>query len=240
MSGFLNEFLHQIVNSLPGIIGALLILLVGYIVSKVVAGIIKKALDAAKLNSHLHAGKGGNLIQRAFPDPAGVISKIAFWLLFLFTVSMAVSTLGIPALVNIVNEIYAYLPNVIAALAIFLVAGAVSGVIATLVTNAMGDTPTGKVVATAAPLVVMGLAVFMILNQLKIAPEIVTITYAGIVATATLAFGLGGRDAASKMFMGLYEAGQENKSAVASDFNRGAANAKDKAHELKNRAQRAQ
>ena len=42
-------------------------------------------------------------------------------------------------------------------------------------------------------------------TPLKIAPEIVMMTYAGLIGTATLAFGLGGKDAASRMFMGLYE-----------------------------------
>jgi len=101
----------------------------------------------------------------------------------------------------------------------------------------MGDTPTGKVVATAAPMVVMGLAVFMILNQLKIAPAIVTFTYAGIVGTATLAFGLGGKDAASQMFMNLYQAGQAKKATVVSDIKQGAGNAKSKASDLRSKAQ---
>jgi len=138
---------------------------------------------------------------------------------------------------QIVHGIYAYLPNVLAAFLIFLVAGAVSAGVSTLVVNTMGDTPTGKIAATSAPIIVMGLATFMILNQLKIAPEIVTITYAGLVATATLAFGLGGKDAASKMFMGLYEAGQKNKSAAAQDFQHGARNAKSRANDLRDRVQ---
>ena len=234
-TGYVSNFLHQLANDVPRFLGVLFILLIGYIIAKVVAAIVKKALTVAKLNQHLHAGKGGNLVQRALPDPSGLVSKVVFWLLFLFTLSVATSALGIPALQQIVHGIYAYLPNVLAAFLIFLVAGAVSGAVATLVVNAMGDTPTGKVVAAAAPLVIMGLAVFMILNQLKIAPAIVTITYAGLVGTATLAFGLGGKDAASKMFMGLYEAGQQKKSAASSDLQKGFGNAKSKAQDFRNR-----
>ena len=86
----------------------------------------------------------------------------------------------------------------------------------------MSDTPTGKIVAVAAPIMVMGIASFMILNQLQIAPAIVTITYAGIVATATLVFGLGGKDAASKLFLELYSAGQNQKDTIMSDMKKGA------------------
>jgi hypothetical protein len=232
---YVGNILDQIVEGVPKFLGALAILLIGYIIAKIVAGIVRKTLEAAKLNDHLQSAKGGNVIQKAIPNPSSFVSKIVFWLLFLFTLSVAVSALGIPALVQIVQGIYAYIPNIIAAFIIFLVAGAVSAAVSGLVASTMGDTPTGKIMASAAPVIVMGLATFMILNQLKIAPEIVTITYAGLVATATLAFGLGGKDAASQMFMGLYQSGQQKKSAVASDFQKGASTAKDKAQDLKNK-----
>lgn len=232
---YINRVIDAIVNAIPEFLGALLILIVGYIVAKVVSAVLRKALQAARLNEYLKHGQGGNLIQRAIPDPTSFISKVTYWVLFLFAISVAISALGIPALVDLVHGIYGYLPNVLAAFLIFLVAGAISGAVSSLVVSTMGDTPTGKVVATGAPVVVMGLATFMILNQLKIAPEIVTITYAGLVGTATLAFGLGGREAASRMFMGLYEAGQKNKDIAARDFKTGAARGRRKAQDLKDK-----
>ncbi len=234
-TGYVSTFLHQLLSDLPKLLGAIVILLIGFIVAKALAAIVRKALESARLNQHLHSGKGGNIIQKAIPDPTKAISLAVYWLIFLFAISIAVSALGIPALVKIVNGIYAYIPNVIAAVIIFLVAGAISAAIAGLVAKTMGDTPTGKLVAGAAPVMVMGLAVFMILNQLKIAPAIVTITYAGIVATATLAFGLGGKDAASKMFMGLYEAGQTKKDDAKSDFKQGVGVAISQAKDLRNK-----
>ncbi len=233
---YMSSFLEQIVSYAPKIIGALLILIIGYFIARLLAKITYRALQMAKLNEHARSGKGGNLIQRAVPDPSNTVSKVVYYLLILFTLSLAASALGIPALEQIVQGIYAYLPNVIAAVVIFLVAGAISAAVAALITNAMGDTPTGKIAATAAPVMVMGLAVFMILNQLKIAPEIVTITYAGLVATATLAFGLGGKDAASKMFLSLYETGVQNKGKATADMHKGAANARAKAHDLRDQA----
>jgi hypothetical protein len=231
-SDYIDNFISDIVGALPEILGALLILLIGYIVAKVVSSIVRKALTKVGLNQYLQSATGGNIIQRAIPNLSGTVASIVFWALFLFAISVSVSALGIPALVDIVEGIYAYLPNVLAAFIIFLVAGAISGVVATLAANAMGDTPTGKIVASAAPVVVMGLATFMILNQLKIAPEIVTITYAGLVGTAVLAFGLGGKDAASRMFMDLYEAGQRNKGRAVSDFKKGGRTAQVKARDI--------
>jgi carbon starvation protein CstA len=110
---------------------------------------------------------------------------------------------------NFVNQLIDYIPNLFGALVILLLAVIVSAVVTRLIASTMGNTPTGQLAQKAAPVIVLLLAVFMIMNQLRIAPEIVTITYGGLVATAVLAFGLGGKDAASKMFLELYETGRK-------------------------------
>ncbi len=71
----------------------------------------------------------------------------------------------------------------------------------------------------------MAIAVFMILDQLEIAPQIVTITYAALMGAfalaAALAFGLGGREVAARMLEGAYQKGQESRGQVRADLERG-------------------
>lgn len=236
---YVNNFVTQIVEGLPRFLGFLVILFIGWLIAKAVSAAVHNVLGRAQLNQRLHSGAGGNVIQRAIPNPMGLIATITYWVVFLFAASIAVSVLGIPALVQIVEGIFDYIPNVIAAVIIFLVAGGVSGAVAALVANAMGDTPTGKIVGTAAPVVIMSIAGFMILNQLKIAPAIVTITYAALVGSAALgmalAFGLGGRDVAGKMLSDMYDKGQAAKGQAKADFKQGAQRAKDKAEDLRSR-----
>ena len=82
----------------------------------------------------------------------------------------------------------------------------------------MGDTPTGRLVATAVPALVMAIAVFMILNQLEIATDVVTITYAALMGALALgmalAFGLGGRDVASRVLEDAYRRGQQERERI--------------------------
>lgn len=233
---FVRDFLAHVVSGLPKFLAAIAIIIISYFVAKGVAALVHNALGRAQINQRLHAGKGGNIIQRAIPNPMNLIASITYWIIYLFGISIAIDYLGIGFLEAFVRAIYGYIPNVIAALLIFLVAGAISGGVVALVTNAMGDTPTGKVVATAAPTVIMSIAAFMILTQLKIAPAIVTITYAAILGSIALgmalAFGLGGRDVAGRMLSDLYEKGQANKTRVAADVRQGAARAKNKAKDM--------
>ena len=139
-----------------------------------------------------------------------------------FVIVTAVGTLNIPAVTGFMNLVLAYLPNVIAALLIFLVAAAIAAAVGGLVHRTMGDTPTGRVARSAAPTLVMAIAVFMILNQLGIAPVIVTATYIALIGAvalgSALAFGLGGRDAAADLINSGYRKAQQQSDQVQGDL----------------------
>lgn len=210
---------------IPALIGALVILIIGFFIAKFVQKLLAAGLTRAGLDRNLLSGSTGEWVSKVAASPSRLIGRVAFWAIFLAFVSIAASALGIEAVSAFVAAVWSYLPNVIAALAIFLVAGAVSAGIATLATRLMGDTPTGRIVATAAPILVMTIATFMILEQLKIAHDIVVTTYTlllgSIALGAALAFGLGGRDVAARMLEGAYQKGQEQKGQVKQDIRQG-------------------
>src|SRR5215213_10254087 len=243
----IGDSLQQALNSffgfLPNLLGFLVILLIGYIVAKVVKGILTRVLDKVGLDRALHSGQTGQYVEKISPgaSPSRLVGSIAFWFIFLGAISLAVSALKIPALTTFVSAIYGYLPNVIAAVIIFVVAGAIAGAVATLVTRTMGDTPTGKLVASIVPVLIMAIAAFMILNQLEIAPAIVTITYAVLLGSLglgmALAFGLGGRETAAQLVSGAYDKGQEQKSQVKRDMQLGKQRGQQQAEQAKNKAQ---
>ena len=212
---------------LPKLIGFLIVLVIGWIIARLVKAAVTKGLEKVGTDRALHSGTVGSYVDKVAPEtkPSSLIGTLAFWFIFLGALAIAVSQLGIEALDNFVGSIGAYLPNVIAAILIFVVAVAIVAAIVGLVARTMGDTPTGKVVGSVAPVLVMAIATFMILNQLKIAPEIVTITYAallgGLFLAMALAFGLGGRDVAGRLLEEAYEKGQEQRHQVRRDFETG-------------------
>lgn len=221
----------------PRAIGFAVVLLIGYIIAKVVGNLVYRLTHRAGLDRTMHGGAGGNIIQRAVPAPSRLLGKITFWALFLGAVSIAASVLGIAALTAFVAAVWAYIPNVLAALLIFLVAGAIAGAVVALVGRVMGDTALGKIVSTAVPILVMTIATFMILEQLKIAHDIVVTTYTlllgAIALGAALAFGLGGRDVAARMLEGAYQKGQENKEQYKRDLNEGVSRAQTEVEQKK-------
>jgi hypothetical protein len=224
---------------LPNLLGFVVILVVGYIVARVVKGVVVKLLQKAGLDKALHSGHTGQYVEQVSPgaSPAKLVGAVGFWLIFLFVLSAAIGALKIPAVTTFMNDVLAYLPNVIAAVLIFVIAGVIASAIAGLVTKTMGDTPTGKLVATVVPLLIMAIATFMILNQLRIAPAIVTITYAVLLGSLglgmALAFGLGGRETAGELVSGAYTKAQRRTDQVKDDVQTGKERGQDRAEQAK-------
>ena len=222
---------------LPHVLGFIAVLLIGWIVARLLGKLAWRVTHRAGLDRALHTGSGGSFLQRVVPAPSWLVGRVVFWAIFLGAISLAASVLGVAALTAFVGAIWAYLPNVLAAVLIFLVAGAVAGAVVALVKRTMGDTALGKIVATAVPVLVMTIATFMILEQLKIAHDIVVTTYTlllgAIALGAALAFGLGGRDVARQMLEGAYAKGQENKEQYRRDLDQGVARAQTQVRDKK-------
>jgi hypothetical protein len=222
----------------PRLAAFLAILIIGYFVAKIVGGLVRRVLERVGFDRTLHSGTAGRWIARVTSRPSDLSGTIAFWALFVGAISIALDALGIEALDNFVAAVWAYIPNVIAALLIFLAAGAIAAGVAALVARTMGDTSTGRIVGTAAPILIMAIAGFMILDQLMIAEQIVMITYAALMGAIALgmalAFGLGGREVAAEMLRGAYEGRREE---VKQDLRVGKERAKQDAERVKAEAQ---
>jgi Conserved TM helix len=233
----LQQGLDAFFGFLPNLLAFLVILLIGWVIAKIVRTIVNKGLDKLGVDRALHNSDAGKYVEKVSPGarPSHLIGAVAFWFIFLFALSAAIGALKIPALTAFIAQVQAFLPNVIVAILIFVIAAALAGAVAGAVAKLMGDTPTGKVVAAVVPGLILAIGTFMMLNQLKIAQEIVTITYAallGMLALAgALAFGLGGRGVAARMLEDAYDSGQRNKDQVKRDAQAGKERGKDQAQQ---------
>ena len=206
----LQQGLDEFIGFLPRLIGFLIILFIGWLIARAVKAVLVKALEGIGVDRALAGGSAGPYVDRVLPDArvSEIIGRIAFWFIFLGALAIAVSQLGIGALDNFLQAIAAYLPNVVVAILIFVVAGVLATAASGFVSRTFGDSATGKIAGVGAPILIMGIATFMILDQLRIAPTIVEITYIALLGSvalgAALAFGLGGRDAAARLLEDSY------------------------------------
>ena len=201
----------QFFGYLPNIIGFIVIVVVTLLVAKIIRKVLDKVLERLNIDEAVDKTPAGKAVDKLSPGgkPSHLLGFLVYWFVVLFGLTAAFGALKIPAVTAFINEVLDYVPNIIVAIIIFVVAAILAGGVAGVVAKTMGDTPTGKLVATVVPGVILAIAGFMILTQLEIAPQIVVLTYGAIVGmlalAGALAFGLGGREVAAQILSNAYD-----------------------------------
>jgi hypothetical protein len=198
----LSGALNVLVAFLPRLLGALVILLLGWLLAKAVEALATRGLRAVRFNEVADRAELDRFLARAGVrlDPAAVVGTLAYWFLLLIFVGAAFNAFGLPQATAVINQIVAYLPNVAVALVVLLAGALLAQFAATLVRGASRTARVGDpdLLATLARAAVLAFAVLIALNQLQIGATIVNTLFVAVVGmlalAGALAFGLGGRD----------------------------------------------
>jgi len=205
--GAFGNVLSEVFTFVPRLVSFLVILLIGWLVGigveKVLTALLHK-LGFERLSRRIGMS---DMEQRMGikMDSAQILGKIAFWFIFLIFLVPATNALNLVTISNILNMLVDYVPNIfVAVLVLFL--GTILGFFAgdiirgTKSAARMGHPEIfGNIVRWA----IIGFACLIALEQLKIAPALITVLFAAVVGGLALAFGLsfglGGRDPAQRL-----------------------------------------
>ena len=204
--GPVREMLTKILAYLPVLLGALIILIVGWIIAKAIRRLIDMVLKAIRFDALADkAGitailKKGDLKITA----REVISGLVYWLVIIMVLVMVVNALGLPKASDVLTTLFAYVPNVIAALFVMIVALFLASFLSGIVRTAAGNAnlPKPEIFAGVSRWAIIIFAATIALEELGIAPLLVTTTFniilGGVCLALALAFGIGGKDAAAR------------------------------------------
>ncbi len=210
-----NAFV-RFVSFLPALIGAALILIIGWFVSGLLARLIERALKAVGFEAAVERSGIGEFIRRTGTrmTTSGVIATLVKYFIFLIFVQAAANVLGIPQLTEIINRIILFIPNVVVAMAIIVVGSLIAKFLSGLVRSSVSELGVGSpnLLATLTQYIVVGFAVIAAIDQLGIAATLVNTLLIGLIGSAALAvglaFGLGGRDVAAQITQKWYDGSQ--------------------------------
>jgi hypothetical protein len=201
-----REMLTKVIGYLPTLVGALVILAVGWIVAKTLRQLVSRALKVTHFDRLADkAGISSILSKGGLKTSANeVLSSLVYWLVIIMVLVMVVNALGLPQASKVLESLFAYIPNVIAAVFVLVVgmflANFVSGIVRTAAGNAYLPKP--EVFAAVSRWAIIIFAGTISLRELGIGTLLVTTTFniilGGVCLALALAFGLGGRDAAAR------------------------------------------
>lgn len=214
--------LNVLLGAIPLIIGALIVLVIGWLISNALAGLTASALRRAGADRLFaeHGGRAyGEAANRLVPSRAG--SEIVRWVVRLVALVAACNTLGLPQFSLLLNQVLLWIPNLIVAAIILLVAPVLGRFVRSLIETGAGDMgfTNGRLLGRLAEIAIIAFAALIAINQVGIAQNLIDILFIGLVGAIALAFGLafglGGRDVAADVTRQWYESSRSKAQEVA-------------------------
>lgn len=199
--------LSQIGQFLVGMLWVIILLIIGWMISKALQGLTVKLLNTIKVNEiskqialeNLLA-KGG--IKYSFTELVGVI---LYWMGMLVTIMVAMNAAGLTIAADLLNKVVLYIPNIIAAIFILVIGMFVATLLRNIIQAAANNAGLyqAKTLSKIVEIIVMVFAVLISLEQLNIGAKIIELTIGITLGSLGLAFaiavGFGCRDIAEKI-----------------------------------------
>ncbi len=223
MTDRLPESFAQLFQLVPLLFGALVLLLAGYLVAKLLEKGTEKLLVRLGVNHWLERGGVLDAVERSGwrARPSRVFANLVFWFVMFAVLLVASNALGLESVADLFQQLVNYVPSVVAAIVIVLVGIVLGQFVDGLIMASAGGLHGGPTLARVGRGGVVVLAIFMALQELGIAPDIVTTAFAilfGAVALGmALAFGLGNRELAGEITREWYERLRAQREAIEHD-----------------------
>ena len=227
---------EQLYHYVPALLGALVILFAGYLLARLLERGTDRLLRRVHFNRLLERGGVMQAVERSGShlNPIRVAGSIVFWFVMFAVIMVAANALGLQSLADVFSELVGYIPSIIAAVVILIIGIVLGDFVGGLVMASAGGLHGGPTLSRVAKGGVIMIAVFMALQELGVATDIVTTAFAilfGAIALATaLAFGLGNRELAGEVTRAWYERYRAEREAI--DRENAAADAADREEEM--------
>ncbi len=217
ISNALNSFL----SAIPQVLGALLIIIIGWLIAsalaRVTTGLLRRAGADRLMATHGSSVYGQRSTQF---KPSSVVGEIVKWIVrFVFLVAAA-NVLGMTQISELLNQVLLWIPNLLVAAVILLIAPVIARFVRGAIevgAGQMGFT-NASLLGRVAEIAIVVFAVIVAINQIGIAANLVNTLFIGFVAALALAFGLasglGGREVASQLTQEWYRASRSTADRV--------------------------
>jgi hypothetical protein len=206
-----KAMLIKIWSYIPTIVGAIIILVIGWIVAKFVEAIVVRALKAGRLD--VVSDKTGVANMLAQGEVKFTLSElmgvIVYWIVMLSVLAASLNALNLTVASDLLSRLVAYIPNIIIAIFVLVLGSFLATFVAGIVRTAVGNAGMGnaKLLAKITQTVLVVFAVIVAIEQLNIATAFVAFTVNIILASIglalALAFGMGCKDIAAKAMSDL-------------------------------------
>jgi len=191
----LNQFFAQVVEAIPRIIAAGIILLIGYIIGRGVGWAISKILDKMNFENTISKTGIGEAVSRSGWSMSRIISTAARWFIYIFFITAAVNALQFTQLSEALQSIWLWIPNLIAFIIIIIIGSIIADFVGNWAQRELParGVPGGKIIGLGAKGILYAIVFVTAITQLQIGAGILNMVIAALVwgIAAAIAIGVG-------------------------------------------------
>ncbi len=192
---------------IPNLVIALVFLAIGWILAVLIERLIEHLFKSLKIDALLKSAGVEDVLKKAGHDlNSGLfVGSLVKWFIVVVFLMSSFDTLGLVQFSAFLRDVVGYLPNIIAAVLILMVAVIVGNTMERIViaSSRATDVHAAEMLGHVTRWVIWIFALIMALRSLgidtMILNTIVTAVFAGVALALGLAFGLGGKDYAQKL-----------------------------------------
>lgn len=216
-----QPFLQQFISFLANLVLAIIVFIIGYLISVGIGKLVTEILKSIKFNKLFEKEGWRKALQRANVDvnPSEFIGAIFKWVFVIVALLISVDILKLTTFAGFLTQVLNYVPNVIVAVLVFVVAIIISDIVEKLVRAAVERLKVGSgfIASSIVKWAIWVFTIFLILDQLLPSSLLIKTLYTSIVYGAVgalalgvgLAIGLGGKDTAAKIIADMHRKMEE-------------------------------
>jgi hypothetical protein len=216
LDGLTGDLLRQFVDAVPRVATAIVILIIGIIIAKIVAGVIKRLLEKIQVDK-----LGDKLAEIDIVEKSNVrikiskiISKFVYYILVLFFMIASADALGMPAISNLVSDIINFIPNLVVAIIMLILGLLVAEALKNIVHTALKSLgiPSANMIANFVFYFILITVFVSALRQAAIETNFLetnlSILIAGVVFAFAIGYGLASKDLLKNIISSFYNKGR--------------------------------
>src|SRR5215210_380492 len=184
----------NIATFIPKLLFFAIVLLVAWLLAKVLAKAVNGILERVGFDNAVERGGVKQALAKSQYDASDIVAKLVMYAIMLFTLVIAFNVFGPNPISDLLQDVIAFLPKLIVAIIIVVVASAIAKGVKDLIGNMLGGLSYGKMLANIASIFILFLGVIAALNQIGVATAVTTPILVTILATigGVIVVGAGG------------------------------------------------
>ncbi|MGW7418409.1 membrane protein [Streptomyces sp. NPDC054863] len=190
----ISDAWSKVAQFVPKLAGFLVILVIGWFVSKLIARVLDKVLRKVGFERLSERAGSAKIFDNSKYDATSLVCKVVYYALLLVTLQLAFGVFGPNPVSGLIDGIVAWLPRALIALVLVVVAMAIANAVRGIVSGVLSAASYGPMVARIVWAVIVALGVIAALGQVGIATTVTQpVLIAALAAVAgILIVGVGG------------------------------------------------